>query len=194
MTPSLSTRSRAALRLEGLSVSGTSITINPVGDGKGALLMEALSMDADAAFHADVSATNSLHGVPITVAHELASYLLMSLSRITPNFPPSSIILNDLGCFPSPAAHASSNQAARWPIPPPTNTAFSGLTLRDMSRILALSPLGSIGRSMWNICWPIFAAICGSFSVKSSFSFTSSARTSASSLIGSIPPPAAMEC
>ena len=45
-------------------------------------------MDADAAFHADVSATNSLHGVPITVAHELASYLLMSLSRITPTSRP----------------------------------------------------------------------------------------------------------
>ncbi|MEC8723155.1 MAG: hypothetical protein VXX59_05040, partial [Candidatus Thermoplasmatota archaeon] len=61
ITPSLSIISRAALRLEGLSVSGTSITIRPVGDGKGALLMEALSMDADAAFQADVSATNSFH-------------------------------------------------------------------------------------------------------------------------------------
>ena len=32
-------------------------------------------MDADAAFQADVSATNSFHGVPMTVAHEFALYL-----------------------------------------------------------------------------------------------------------------------
>ncbi|MEK9865788.1 MAG: hypothetical protein VW544_05380, partial [Euryarchaeota archaeon] len=136
ITPSLPTTSRAALRLEGLSVSGTSITTNPVGDGSGALLIEAESIDADAAFHADVSATSSFHGVEMTAAQLAALYLLISRSRITPNLPPSSTILNDEGGFSSPVAHASKSHAARWPIPPPTSTAFSGRTLDEMSRIL----------------------------------------------------------
>ena len=128
----------------------------------------------------------------MTVAQLVALYLRISRSRITPNLPPSSTILKDEGGFSSPAAHASKSHAARWPIPPPTSTAFSGRTLDEMSRILALALLGSIGRSMWNICCPIFAAISGSSRLKFGFSLTNCSITSAAPPIGSMPPPVGM--
>tara|TARA_Y100001935_G_scaffold139958_1_gene115701 strand:- start:21518 stop:21796 length:279 start_codon:yes stop_codon:yes gene_type:complete len=89
--------SSADLKKAGRCISGTSITTNPVGDGSGALLMDGTSFVADAAFHAEVSATTSVHGVEITEVQDTASYLRINLSSITPNLPPSSTILKEDG-------------------------------------------------------------------------------------------------
>ncbi|MBP03417.1 MAG: hypothetical protein CMA72_01335 [Euryarchaeota archaeon] len=160
--PSLFTISNASWRLAGRCTSGTSIITIPVGDGSGIGDMMLFSGVADAAFHAVVSATTSFHGRERTEVHDSAEYLRISRSNITPNFPPSSMILKEDGRLESAAAHASNSHAARCPIPPPTRTTFSGVTLAAMSRILDLASRERSGRSMCSICWPIFAAISGS--------------------------------
>ncbi|MBJ09377.1 MAG: hypothetical protein CMB63_05135 [Euryarchaeota archaeon] len=124
----------------------------PVGDGKGMGEIMLFSGVADAAFHAVVSATTSFHGRDSTEVHDSAEYLRISRSRITPNFPPSSIILNVDGRLECAVAHASNSHAERCPIPPPTRTTFSGVTLAAMSRILARASRGRRGRSMCSIC------------------------------------------
>tara|TARA_B100001113_G_scaffold208930_1_gene171307 strand:+ start:4661 stop:5128 length:468 start_codon:yes stop_codon:yes gene_type:complete len=152
MIPSVFTISKASLRQAGLCTSGTSIITMPVGDGRGIGEMTLFSGVADAAFHAVVSATTSFHGRDRTEVHDSAEYLRMSRSSITPNFPPSSIILNEDGRLESAVAHASKSHAARCPMPPPTRTTFSGVTLAAISRILDRASLERRGKSMCSIC------------------------------------------
>ena len=97
-----------------------------------------------AADHVAASAANSLHGIWITCVHTSAPWRLISLSIITPNLPPGSMIrkLSGLdggtsGGFAGSPHHKSSNHAERCPIPPPIRTAFLAGILLEISLILA---------------------------------------------------------